>query len=107
MPQPPDRAPRSTRAVALAGVAALLLTAAPQPARADGPSEDYVVIATTERAADAVAERIDGEQVPTPQGSPAEAILVVAELTEAEAAAVEDRPDVEAVVPDVRLRMAP
>ncbi|WP_114560529.1 S8 family serine peptidase, partial [Desertihabitans aurantiacus] len=48
-----------------------------------------------------------GEQVPTPQGSPAEAILVVAELTEAEAAAVEDRPDVEAVVPDVRLRMAP
>ncbi|RCK68380.1 hypothetical protein DT076_15715 [Desertihabitans brevis] len=117
MPLPTDRAPhpsspaarpsRGVRAVALAGVATLLLTAAPQPARADGPSEDYVVIATTERAADTVAERIDGEQVPAPQGSPAEATLVVAELTEAEAAAVEDRPDVEAVVPDVRLRRAP
>lgn len=104
-PSRPVRALRRT--LALGAGLALVLGSTALTASAAEPAEDYVVITTSENAAESVADQVDGQAVQAPDGSGVDSTLVAAELTGTEADRLEDRSDVRAVVKDVRLRMAP
>lgn len=94
------------RTLVVGSAATLGVTAVATPAQAEDARE-YVVIATTERAADAVADKVDGETIEPPAGTEVDTRLVEAELTASEADRLEQRSDVQAVVPNIRVALPP
>lgn len=97
---------RTVTAVAT-GAALALGVVATSPVHAEEQVERYVLSTTDEPAAEAVAERTDGEVAEVAEGSRRPATEVVAELTPSEAGRLEARPEITEVVRDVRIRLAP